>query len=61
MLILEQDFSFIAWLFYVNSFAQTCSIHLLAAWFGELRLADVSVVALAHDAGGADPEACVVD
>jgi hypothetical protein len=56
MLIFEQDFSFIGWLLSVNSFAQTSSIYLLAVWFEELRLGDVSMVALARDGGGADPE-----
>jgi hypothetical protein len=50
-LILEQNFSVMAWLLYVSSFAQTYSIYALAAWFGELRISE----------GGAADEDIVAD
>jgi hypothetical protein len=49
MLILQQNFSFVAWFLYANSFAQTYSIYTLAAWYGELRLSDGSKEDLAFE------------
>jgi hypothetical protein len=61
MLMIEQNFSFISWLLYVNSFLQTYSIYALAAWFGELRIFDGSMEELVIGAGDQGNEECVLD
>jgi hypothetical protein len=45
MLLLQQNFSFVAWFLYGNSFFQAYSVYVLAAWYGELRWADAPHVA----------------
>jgi hypothetical protein len=42
MLIVQQNFSFIPWFLYANSFLQAYLIYIMAAWYGELRFSDES-------------------
>jgi hypothetical protein len=59
MLIVEQNFSFMPWLLYANSFLQAYLIYVMAAWYGELRFSDESREEIAKDE--ADDSVHVVD